>query len=324
MKRILTLVFLVALFFKLSFAQEWAPVGAKWYYSHYYGSFQELTFIESVGEEMIESHLCKKLNTWLVYRNWTPDSIFYDTTFMATDYYYTEDDKIYHYDTLLNIFNKLYDFSLSPGDSVFVRDTVFTGCDDNYPYMYYCSAFKYQIDSIDEIMINQSTHKVQYTSRISDADWTFNGFNDEIYPVIEQIGSLKFLLGSSIGGALEGDISWLRCYEDGDTFYRSPFWTDDKPCDYLSPIVYPGKTENHLKDFISVTPNPCTHYISIRYPKNVKFHSYKIINNNGTIVQSENNLKNGESINVSSLTKGVYAILLSMNNNVITKKVIKL
>jgi len=322
MKRYLILLFCATIISVPLFSQEWAPTGAKWYYSHYYGSFQELTYIESVGEQMIQEIPCRKLNTWLVYRNWTPDSIYYDTNFLSTDYYYLEDDKIYHYDTLLNIFNKLYDFSLVPGDSVIVRDTAFTGCDNHYPYPYYCASFKYKIDSVDEMTIDESVHKIQYTSRISDADWSFNGFNDEIYPVIEQIGSLKFLLGSSISGTLEGDISWLRCYEDGNTFYRSPFWPDDKPCDYLSPIVYPGTSENDLKDFISVSPNPCIDFVSVLGPENTDMNEYKIMNSNGITVQS-GSLKKDLNIDVSRLNPGVYAILLNINNTIITKKVLK-
>jgi len=51
----LTGTIILFLILKLSFAQTWAPVGAKWHYSHGGGAPPELTVVESIGDTIINT-----------------------------------------------------------------------------------------------------------------------------------------------------------------------------------------------------------------------------------------------------------------------------
>ena len=64
MKKLFFLFTMVAISHSIVFTQEWAPVGAKWYYSFYsWGppSINSPLIIESVGDTIINGKSCKVL-----------------------------------------------------------------------------------------------------------------------------------------------------------------------------------------------------------------------------------------------------------------------
>ncbi|MBK6901370.1 MAG: hypothetical protein IPH04_00765 [Saprospirales bacterium] len=89
---------------------DFAPVGAKWYYSIYdfdppppYGQFPHV--VEVVGKELYQGKICSKLvNIGL---ETVPDPL----------YVYTQNDSVFFYSLLSEQFELLYDFGAEIGES---------------------------------------------------------------------------------------------------------------------------------------------------------------------------------------------------------------
>ena len=323
MKQKLIIVFGLILFVLHVNSQEFAPVGAKWYYSHFDGATSELTYMESVGEQVVNNKLCKILKTFQVDERWTPDSIYYCTSGISTDYLYRENQKLYHYDSFKGGFEVLYDFSLLAGENVIVRDTSFEDCLYFPPWGYYCSSFKYIIDSIDDVLVGDSLLTRQYTSTILDANWGFNIWTD-IYPSIENIGSTRYFFGQDTQGLpVEGSLSFLRCYEDSNMFYRTEYWPADKPCNYLSPIIYANNSEKSLGSKVNISPNPCSGLCKIEFPENAIIEKYIITDIRGNTIKTIKPTYGNRIINISELVNGIYFIKINISNTLVVKKIIK-
>ncbi len=289
-----------------------------------FGSTDELTYIESVDEVVINNKECKKLNTFAIYVTCTsPTSCYYDTTLRSTDYYYRENHKLFHWDPISSSFETLYNFSLNPGDVEIVRDTTFDDCWQYFPFNYYCSTFEYIVDSVDQIIINDQVINVQYTSPTENANWLHCGFFGN-HKSIENIGSTRFLMGASTQYGLEGDIKELRCYKDTNIFYRAESWPDNLPCGYLTPLIHSGKIENNLVNIVSIAPNPCSDIINISCPDYITIDEYEITNIGGHIVQSGNSCLQNCKLDIRKLKKGFYSLRLNIGGNIIAKKFVKL
>ncbi|MBN1117367.1 MAG: T9SS type A sorting domain-containing protein [Bacteroidales bacterium] len=225
-------IFLLCIFYllpKYVAAQEFAPTGAKWYYSHNYGMQPYLTYIESVGDTTINETECKILESNRIFENTNDGFVyFWDTVKFSRDFVYYRQDTVFHF--LNNEFYPLYVFNANKTDTILVK--VAGECTD---YTYDCSKFEYVVDSISSVTIDGQELKLIYNSMTEDSDWAFNlSGNLEEKPIIEKIGSSKFFFGLHKNAVLEGDIACLRCYIDENISYKADYW--EKECDYLKPL----------------------------------------------------------------------------------------
>ena len=81
-----------------------------------------------------------------------------------------------------------------------------------------------------------------------------------------------------------------------------------------------GITDNQLKDQLSLYPNPATSFVNINLPKNSEL---RIINMTGQEVMYRRNTSVSERIELSNLSKGVYFIQVSNNDNLATIRLLK-
>ncbi|MCX6234439.1 MAG: T9SS type A sorting domain-containing protein [Bacteroidetes bacterium] len=304
----------------LIYSQKWAPTGAKWYYSFTPGMQYELAVIESIGDVTINDVLCQKLNSYVIYAEMEPNGTYHwDTLNCPYQYTFFNSNKVFIYNSTSNGFDVLYDFSATPGDIVTVKDTPFPGyCPEGcYPD---CQLFQYVIDSINyNLFINGINLKRFYTSPTENSDYVFTDPDSMVgyAPIIERLGSLKYLFGVTRMQVMEGAINCLRCYEDSTIFYRIPGWPTTLPCDYLPPL-YTQLPEDSgmLKKQIKVYPNPSATNLYIQYPDGFEILGYELINLSGLICQREDFLVPQNPVSIISLRQGYYFLKLKTSRGV--------
>ncbi|MBI4646379.1 MAG: T9SS type A sorting domain-containing protein [Bacteroidia bacterium] len=302
-----------------SFSQtEWAPIGTKWYYNRYSGINYELTYIETIGDTLINSKICNIFKISDIVKLMDQDNNYYwDTIVHANEYLYFESNIIYHYDIFLNYFYVLYNFSAQPYDTITVRDTTYPGC--IWPD-YYCSTFKYIVDSISVINISNFDLVKIYTRPTDLSNWAFSSQNFmDNYPILENIGSTKYFFGSPNIMPVEGEICCLRCYIDSNIIYISNLWSDTLPCNYLPPLQNPNEIYKiNSNNLIQLYPNPITNnylYIKLSWqPLKIRISLFDIIGNELFIKLEEAN--NEIKINFENINSGVF--ILNIQNNSIT------
>lgn len=85
-----------------------------------------------------------------------------------------------------------------------------------------------------------------------------------------------------------------------------------------SSILETSKINNQLLDF-TIYPNPAKNYLQIELPMSVKNFNFKISTIDGKIINSTENIK---KINLINIPAGVYLGSITTDNQTITKKII--
>lgn len=304
-------------------AQSWAPVGARWYFSHNGGAPPELTVIESIGDTTVESKQCKILETYMVYRVMDSAGFYsWDTLFCPLQYTYEQSGIVYLFDETSGNFDILYNFNASQGDTITVKDSPFNGyCPETVP----SGLFEYVIDEVTDSLIYGVMLKKQTVTPTINADWIFTDpFSSNNYPVIEVIGSTKFLFGVPAFQVMEGSINCLRCYKDSLLSYKSPSWPDTLPCNYLQPINNNGViliNENHQ---IQIYPNPAQHFLNIIIPV-IEGSEYTIgiYSVTGSLQLHGKTKEKVTQVGISNLPTGLYFIRVANDRSVFLGKFVR-
>jgi hypothetical protein len=74
---------------------------------------------------------------------------------------------------------------------------------------------------------------------------------------------------------------------------------------------------------VVLSPNPFTQNLSVKVKSKVNQYYIRVYNMNGTEVRPAQRISNGQPVNLSSLSTGMYLIKIYIGNEVITRKVIK-
>ena len=287
----------IIILFCNSLYSQWAPIGAKWIYTMTFNMSNNIdTFvIRSVGDTSIQGHLCKILqkNTGLC--DLRP----------IKEFMYEDSGKVFFYDNSRNIFQMLYDFNGNIGDST----VIYPG---DYPSTDYIST---TIDSISSININSHILKKLYVHCSSSS---LNWIPSNSGVVIENIGDTYYMFPWLFGGC---DAQWarpLRCYEDAVVgaynFNTAP------NCDYTL-LVGINETNNPLK--IAIFPNPASEQINLETNIDNSFN-YNIYNIFGHLEITGTSQTNMISISTSSLSNGIYNVVIDIEGKTIRSKFIVL
>jgi hypothetical protein len=304
----------------MTFAQtDWAPVGAKWFYNNYSGGPEYLTIIESIGDTIINTRPCKILETYEITSEMdSTGANRWDTLYCPKQFTYMDSSIVYLYDFAKNNFDVLYNFNATMGDTISFTDTALAGfC----PEAQLCDKFQYVIDSVEFSTIGGLLLRKQWVTPTQHSDWVITtalpmGPTGN-YPIIERIGSAKFLFGVFKMQAMEGSIRCLRCYQDSIMNFHY-FSTDSLPCDYLPPL---GVSDNsNLFNNFNLYPNPANDKFNI---ETMQESEVEILTIDGQIIQSFIVGETSSAIDISGLSKGVYFIKAKTDKGFVTKKLIK-
>ncbi len=187
MKRLLFILFI--LISNLNFAQNFAPIGAKWYFSKgsnvYNPNEQYYTTFESTKDTVINEEICKKVIE--TDYSFTPSK-------SKEHYFLSKNDSVWFYDS--NKFFLLYSFAAKKGDTLKVYNA------NKIPFLT-------TVDSVYNIDISGKQTRVLKYNSIDDFGPSFSG------EVIENIGNIFYLYPT-----YENNINGpLRCYSDSNIGY---------------------------------------------------------------------------------------------------------
>lgn len=250
---------------------EFAPVGAKWWYSSYslVTDYEFPQTFESVAEIMVDGKVCKKILT---------EPLFIDSVII-----YQNEDTIFRYFPAIDKFKVLINFNVEAGDSYYIFGEKPGGID---------SAF---IHVVSTEMININGYDLKKQTIETDGSFGWGEVN------IEKIGNSKFFL--PIYSIFEIDPSPLRCYEDDSVgLYETGVVSD---CDE---IIYDEITEG-LTSGIFIYPNPTSNNIYIEIANALEGSTYitDLYDIRGKLIYSkELNTKNTNIFDLGTLNSGIY------------------
>jgi hypothetical protein len=287
------------LFFTLQLlAQDFAPIGAEWYYSEaWVFSGDEGYFkITSIKDTTYQGKVCHKLiKENKLYCMHRPD----------IEYIYSEDSAVYFWDNDFNEFQKLYDFKSQKNSSWFIK------LKDSQDEI---DSIIISVDSTGILIINEKQLKVLFVTYTT----LYHNSYNLLYTskIVEKIGDFRYLFNLSPESALVCDANFsdgLRCYEDPSFGFYSTGIVDS--CTYTYKWQWID-IKNNIKDNLILYPNPANETICISGLNNLE--QYQIFDMNGRIIKSD--IIKDSQIVIKDLSKGFYLISIFDSKGILQLK----
>lgn len=288
MKKIRLLLFFV-LFSATSIAQEFAPVGATWYYTQTFAINGDTSFvkIESIGDTIIGGNNCKILLSNV-------------TTCAGEEvrnYIWNNGNQVYFFEN--NGFELLYDFDADAGyEWEIIKD--FFGENDT---------ISIHVDSINFENYDGVQLKELYVT-ISSNIWGYIPATSN--KIIERIGDMHFLFPWLNAICDDNFAGPIRCYEDSviSLSFSDVFQT----CDYTTDVIsLPFSQKSY-----TVFPNPISNMGILMLIEPLKYNTdFEILNSFGERVYSGilNANQQSQELNLQNIKTGLYYLYLYNNNN---------
>lgn len=286
----------------MSDQQEFAPIGAEWYYNERFAFSGDIDFIKFTSEKdtIINGKTCKKITKrHKIYCFGRPD----------TEFIYTSNDTVYFFDSSFNDFQNLYVFNSKPNDSWKIRIEDETQEIDTVTI---------KVDSISTRQINgQDLRTLHVTYKKDDEN------NPETYSsiIIEKIGDINYMFNWYPWSLRVCDANWtdgLRCYQDSEIGLYSTGIVDS--CNYI--YTWTGVNTEKQKEKILVFPNPIIDHLLINtfISNNLTAELHSL---DGKILASK--VFNGNTrFDLIGIDKGMYILTIRNKNKIIDyRKIIK-
>ncbi|NEN22531.1 T9SS type A sorting domain-containing protein [Cryomorpha ignava] len=211
-------------------------------------------------------------------------------------------DTVFKYSPEAQVWHTLYDFGAQPGDIWDIQSETYVGYgEEDQP-----ETFRITVDSIDQIVIGQNTHRVIYTSAWSDgivpSDFHFGNNGGRIIEGIGPVDQAHGLIGQSVFEMLPLQNPSFACFLNNDEL----IWgSDSSPCNALS---VEGMKPSLAK--LNIYPNPAFESFQIELPdKSAVLQFYTTDHKLQKIVELSGRFQH-TSISLEGLTPGFYIIRL--------------
>jgi hypothetical protein len=296
---------------KLIPENEWAPLGAKWYYNEpgsdtMTGNESPFISLQSKKDTVIKGRNCHAI-----------DVKFNDTKNISQEYISQSKDSVFYFNPFYNAFFLLYNFSAKAGDTIVVHKNKFKPTKGFYAKNDSIANFKYRIIAVDTLIMGRNIIIRQKVNTVHNGDWGFITAHPSTDQYIyRQAGSLTYFFGSSANIYPEQIPTILRCYSDINLTYKSPEW--NLPCNYIT-----GIEELENPDLIKIYPNPVVH--SIVLETNEAMSEVRIISAvcNTVSVSKYHPDSNKAEIDLSTFSSGLYVVQIITKSRTINYKVVK-
>lgn len=301
----LIVLFLVFSVFVQSYSQtnEFAPIGATWWYNYEYFSGSGYLQLQSVSDTVISGVNCRKITKTLVQKDVSNPDAVVDTFYLDNEYVYSDLGVVYNY--RLGAFYTLYDFNAVVGDTWAVGGVSNFGDCDSTGFIL--------VDNVNTVLIGGIELTQLFTGSVDDDYWNFGTL-----PIIERIGSLSYLFAhpnSCLLDFYEGGN--LRCYYDNEIGYVQIDSTTT--CDFVL-----SSNEITAATSIAISPNPFSTELKIKLPDNFLNSIITIYNLNGSILYQTTTYNSTIDISTDNIIPGVYFLHVLDNHIQYHFKIIKL
>lgn len=301
----LIVLFLVFSISVQSYSQtnEFAPIGATWWYNYEYFSGSGYLQLQSVSDTVISGVNCRKITKTLVQKDVSNPDAVVDTFYLDNEYVYSDLGVVYNY--RLGAFYTLYDFNAAVGDTWAVSGVSNFGDCDSTGFI--------QVDNVNTVLIEGFELTQLFTCSVDDDYWNFGTL-----PIIERIGSLSYLFAhpnSCLLDFYEGGN--LRCYYDNEIGYVQIDSTTT--CDFVL-----SSNEITAATSIAISPNPFSTELKIKLPENFVNSIITIYNLNGSILYQTTTCNSTIKISTNNIIPGVYFLHVLDNHIQYHYKIIKL
>jgi hypothetical protein len=298
----LKLIVIFSIFSGFVFSQEWAPVGAEWYYDISYtypGYDYHRIYCDTIME--IKGIDCKRINI---------DYCACNNHFCDKLYTYDSNDTVFFYNSDIDTFQILYDFSATPGDSWIINPKYHPEKTD--------SVIVY-VDSVGYEYLNGYNLKRLYVTYTYIDFWGEDEMGDLIEKsfITEVLGDNNLIINitdPSIGLCDMQFIHSLRCYEDSNFGFYSTNLRDS--CTYSSFRTTLEMITDHQ---IKIYPNPAASYLIIDIDMNIDF-KFEMYNSVGQLVKADSR----QRVDLDNFPSGLYLIRIFDGERLLmTKEIIK-
>lgn len=305
--QVMRTIFISALSLLLSYSttlgQGFAPIGAEWIFAN--GCFFPPP---SCGYYKVTA---------------VSDTMFYDQTYSVLEFtdldstnpvaasiaYVTSvGDSVFTYNPTTEVSNLLYDFSRVTGDTIVVNDPA-SGNTFSPVTGIAVSDFRVVVDSTNTIIVDGIPLRVQYTSPADTSEYQF------LFRIIERIGNVQFLFGTSSVMPLAGYYGTLACYSEPSFHFGQPIET----CGLISAIEEQGQIET-----VTVYPNPTTDFVRFSTSTDTQIDRVEIFDVQGVRVLNLPKLPADGIIELRDLKNGLYIMYVHLPNSIFTTKIMKL
>jgi hypothetical protein len=284
------LIFLIFLFSVSQItAQQWLTKDQQWTY-HFSGGFIGVNafFKQKVTEDtVIQNQNCKKIISLNMPFDRPPR------------FAYELDKKVYAFNEFQNIWVKMYDFNLVPGD-IMVMPT------------YFGASFKYKIEAVDIVTAGDLTLNRQRVTEVTD-DSLVVGIPFDILEYIGAVGKpfdnlddpqcSYFFVDEApfCQSFVDGfDIRFI-CYSNGNSKFE--------PYDGCTVSSTEAEPTDLLK--VNINPNPSTDYLRVSVGNGHQIHTLKLININGALLEEIRDLNSiSVEMNTSIYPSGMYVLMV--------------
>jgi hypothetical protein len=252
----------------------------------------------SAGDTLIQGQPCTRIERTRTYTAYFDPTILVDT--LSNLYTYSASGIVWMFDSQLNAFDTLYDFSALPGDSW------------QLIHLPEYSAGSDFLTVVDTGHVSIDGHALRRLS----VEYHFQGATGNNPPyldtLMERIGSNTFYMlpydfPNGFTDGQEGGS--FRCYGDNDINYQSPFV---QTCDLPLSV-----TEHAARPIILVYPNPGTDHLTIRIPVGDKLQEVLLRDALGRICLHEATPVGNENeivLDTEHLPRGCYSIEIHSKN----------
>lgn len=261
---------------------DFAPVGARWYYSEVDFALRTVPhIIESVGKEDYQGKWCSKLVS-------SSNDIVPNPA-----YVYTENDTVYYFSPSSNQFEMLYNFRAEVGDSWLVGGLLSYDLEGNPVH-----ADTIRVDSMRTLSINGQDLKVWHISNTRWFEWGGR--------IIEKAGNDGLFMPKF--ALIQAYVWGIRCFESPDEeLHFVPY-----PCDTVFNFMGSSVTEASTQFKLRAFPNPATDHVFLMPDRDLEEGSGSItlFNQQGVKVGEQViSLRDGQPVRVSlkGLSPGMYA-----------------
>lgn len=273
-------------------AQNFAPLGAQWYYDSSGGGttprFGAYVLYEVDKDTVLAGTACRKVDVSFV-------SIRGNTsTQRAPLYVYESGDTVFYYHNQLQRFAALYIFNAQQGDTL-----TFDTPADFPPADTAQKTWRVVVDSVTSVVLGGDTLKKFWTSPIFNMNETNYAFHD---PYLEKIGGTFLFTHQPLTVFPEWD-GGIRCYNEGSNSLNFM----SVACDSLTLIS--SVTTNALEK-LRFFPNPAADYLQFEHAEQEPVH-YQLSDLHGRLHLLGSAETGRHLIGLQDLSNGMYVLRLS-------------